>query len=96
MFFRSFEEMMKNIGEEVIKLTNSALKKHEKKELSESQEKLIKSLIVDLSSKNLHDNSVYKLLCNLPKLLFILYYVFPFQIYLFPLFSPPKKSHKIH
>ena len=94
MFFRSFEEMMKNIGEEVIKLTNSALKKHEKKELSESQEKLIKSLIVDLSSKNLHDNSVYKLLCNLPKLLLI-NYVFPFQIFISFIF-PPKKSHKIH
>lgn len=59
---QTFEEMMKNIGEQVIKLTNDALVKHDKKELNEQQVKTIKSLIVDLSSKNLHENSVYKLL----------------------------------
>jgi len=58
----TFEEMMKNIGEQVIKLTNDALIKHDKKELNEQQVKCIKSLIIDLSSKNLHDNSIYKLL----------------------------------
>lgn len=58
----TFEEMMKNIGEQVIKLTNDALVKHGKKALDESQEKCLKSLIIDLSSKNLIENSVYKLL----------------------------------
>ena len=55
---------MKNIGEQVIKLTNDALIKHDKKELNEQQVKCIKSLIIDLSSKNLHDNPIYKLLCK--------------------------------
>lgn len=56
---------MKNIGEQVIKLTNDALTKHGKKPLNESQVDCLKSLIVDMSSKNLMDNSVYKLLCNI-------------------------------
>jgi hypothetical protein len=60
----TFEEMMKNIGEQVIKLTNDALIKHSQKPLAESQEKCLKSLIVDLSTKSLNENSVYKLLCN--------------------------------
>ena len=60
----TFEEMMKNICEQVIKLTNDALVKHAKKALDESQEKCLKSLIIDLSSKNLIENSVYKLLCK--------------------------------
>ena len=60
----TFEDMMKNIGEQVVKLTNDALVKHDKKSLNESQEKCLKSLIVDLSSRNLHENSVYKLLCK--------------------------------
>jgi hypothetical protein len=64
--------MMKNIGEQVIKLTNDALVNHDKKTLSEQQEKCIKSLIVDLSSKNLHDNSIYKLLCTSKPLLNII------------------------
>ena len=55
---------MKNIGEEVIKLTNEALVKHDQKSLDEAKVKVLKSLIVDLSSKNLHENSVYKLLCK--------------------------------
>lgn len=58
----TFEELMKHIGEEVIKLTNESLVKHGKKNLNESQEGCLKSLIVDLSSKSLHENSVYKLL----------------------------------
>ncbi len=61
---QSFEEMMKGIGEEVIKLTNEALVKHGRGEMSEAQVKTVKGLIVDLSSKNLHENSVYKLLCK--------------------------------
>ena len=60
----TFEDMMKNIGEQVVKLTNDALVKHDKKSLNESQEKCLKTLIVDLSSRNLQENSVYKLLCN--------------------------------
>ena len=60
----TFEDMMKNIGEQVVKLTNDALVKHDKTSLNESQEKCLKSLIVDLSSKNLHENSVYKILCK--------------------------------
>lgn len=56
--------MMKNIGEQVIKLTNDALIKHDKKELNETQVTTIKGLIVDLSSKNLLENTVYKLLCK--------------------------------
>lgn len=56
--------MMKNIGEQVIKLTNDALVKHDKKELNETQVTTIKGLIVDLSSKNLLENTVYKLLCK--------------------------------
>lgn len=59
---QTFEEMMKNIGEQVIKLTNEALVKHDKKELNDQQVNTIKTLIVDLSSKNLHDNTIYKLL----------------------------------
>lgn len=59
---QTFEEMMKNIGEQVIKLTNEALVQHDKNALNETQVKTIKSLIVDLSSKNLHENTVYKLL----------------------------------
>lgn len=58
----SFEEMMKNIGEQVIKLTNDALVKHDKNALNEAQVKTIKTLIVDLSSKNLQDNTIYRLL----------------------------------
>jgi hypothetical protein len=58
----TFEEMMKSIGEEVLKLTNEALVKHDKSKLNESQDKCLKSLIVDLSSKNLHENSVFKIL----------------------------------
>lgn len=58
----TFEEMMKNIGEQVIKLTNDALVKHDKKSLDEAQVKTIKTLIVDLSSKNLQENTIYKLL----------------------------------
>ena len=57
--------MMKNIGEQVIKLTNEALVKHDKKELNDQQVNTIKTLIVDLSSKNLHDNTIYKLLCKI-------------------------------
>ena len=60
----TFEEMMKNIGEQVIKLTNDAMIKHSQRPLVESQEKCLKSLIVDLSTKSLNENSVYKLLCN--------------------------------
>jgi hypothetical protein len=56
--------MMTNIGEQVIKLTNDALVKHDKKTLSESQDKCIKTLIINLSAKKLHENSVYKLLCK--------------------------------
>jgi hypothetical protein len=59
--------MMLNIGEQVLKLTNEALVKHDKKPLNEQQEKCIKSLIVDLSSKSLHENSVYKLLCKITR-----------------------------
>lgn len=59
---QSFEEMMKNIGEQVIKLTNDALVKHDKKKLNETQVTTIKGLIIDLSSKNLLENTVYKLL----------------------------------
>lgn len=58
----TFEEMMKNIGEQVIKLINEALIKIGKNELSEANKNCIKTLIVDLSSKNLLENSVYKLL----------------------------------
>ena len=61
---RSFEELMKSVGEQVIKLTNEALAKHGMTVLSEAQENTLKSLIVDLSSKNLHENSVYKVLCK--------------------------------
>lgn len=61
----TFEEMMKNIGEQVIKLTNDALVKHGKSQLNEESSNCLKNLIVDLSSKNLHENSVYKLLCKL-------------------------------
>lgn len=64
----TFEDMMKNIGEQVIKLTNDALVKHDKNQLNEASSNCIKSLIVDLSSKNLHENSVYKLLCKYFKL----------------------------
>ena len=63
----TFEEMMKNIGEQVVKLTNDSLVKHDKNKLNESQEKCLKTLIVDLSSKNLHENSVFKILCKFPK-----------------------------
>lgn len=56
--------MMKNIGEQVIKLTNNALVKIGKSELNEASSNSIKSLIVDLSSKNLQENTVYKLLCK--------------------------------
>jgi hypothetical protein len=55
---------MKNIGEQVIKLTNDALVKHGKQVMNDSQVECLKSLIVDMSSKNLHENSVYKLLCE--------------------------------
>ena len=58
---------MTNIGQQVIKLTNDALNKHNQRSLTESQEKCIKTLIVDLSSKNLNENSMYKLLCKYPK-----------------------------
>ncbi|CAF0978396.1 unnamed protein product [Brachionus calyciflorus] len=58
----TFEEMMKNIGEQVIKLTNDALVKHGKSQLNEDSSNCLKNLIVDLSTKNLHENSVYKLL----------------------------------
>lgn len=61
----TFEEMMKNIGEQVIKLTNDALVKHGKSQLNEESSNCLKNLIVDLSTKNLHENSVYKLLCKL-------------------------------
>lgn len=61
--------MMKNIGEQVIKLINEALVKIDKKELSEANKNCIKTLIVDLSSKNLLENSVYKLLCKFYSLL---------------------------
>ena len=61
---------MKNIGEEVIKLTNEALVKHDQKSLDDAKVKVLKSLIVDLSSKNLHENSVYKLLCKRPRVAF--------------------------
>ncbi len=63
--YRTFEEMMKNIGEQVIKLINEALLKIGKSELNEANKNCIKTLIVDLSSKNLLENSVYKLLCKL-------------------------------
>ena len=56
--------MMKNIGEQVIKLTNDALVKHDKKPLNDSQTDCLKTLIIEMSSKNLHENSVYKLLCK--------------------------------
>ncbi len=56
--------MMKRISEEVCKLINDVFEKSNKKKLNESQESLLKSLIVDISSKNLLENSVYKLLCN--------------------------------
>jgi hypothetical protein len=56
--------MMKNIGEEVIKLTNEALVDINKSLLDKTQEKCIKSLIIDLSSKPLSENTVYKLLCK--------------------------------
>lgn len=58
----TFEEMMKHIGEQVIKETNEALVKHGKSKLSESSETTLKHLIVDLSSKRLLENTVYKLL----------------------------------
>jgi hypothetical protein len=61
---QSFEDLMKSIGEQVIKLTNDALVKHGKRTMNESQVDCLKALIVDMSSKNLHDNSVYKLLCE--------------------------------
>ena len=67
--------MMKNIGEQVIKLTNDSLTKHSQKVLGESQEKCLKSLIIDLSSKTLHENSVYKLLCKL-NIFFVMLYNF--------------------
>lgn len=60
----TFEELMQSIGSEAIKLTNDALNKIDRRPLDENQEKLIKTLIVDLSSKNLHENSVYRLLCE--------------------------------
>lgn len=56
--------MMKNIGEEAIKLTNESLSKLNRNSLDKTQEKCIKSLIIDLSSKPLLENSVYKLLCE--------------------------------
>lgn len=70
--------MMKNIGEQVIKLTNDSLTKHSQKVLGESQEKCLKSLIIDLSSKTLHENSVYKLLCkfNIFLLCYIIFLIF--------------------
>jgi hypothetical protein len=78
---RTFEEMMKNIGEQVIKLTNDSLTKHSQKVLGESQEKCLKSLIIDLSSKTLHENSVYKLLCkfNIFLLCYIIFLIFFFN-----------------
>ena len=60
----SFEDMMKNIGEQVIKLTNDALVKHGKSQLNEESSNCLKNLIIDLSTKNLHENSVYKILCK--------------------------------
>ncbi len=62
---RTFEELMKSIGEEVIKLTNEALVTLNKNVMDKTQEKCIKSLIVDLSSKPLNENTVYRLLCKL-------------------------------
>jgi len=53
---------MKNISEQVIKVTNEYLSKHDKKQLSESVENCLKTLILDFSSKTLNENSVYKLL----------------------------------
>jgi hypothetical protein len=60
---------MKNIGEQVIKLINDSLTKIGKSELNEANTKCIKTLIIDLSSKNLLENSVYKLLCKFLELL---------------------------
>jgi len=58
----TFEDMMKNIGEQVIKLINEALVKIGRSELNDANKECIKKLIVDLSSKPLLENSVYKLL----------------------------------
>lgn len=55
---------MKSIGEEVIKLTNEALVTLNKNMLDKTQEKCIKSLIIDLSSKPLNENNVYRILCK--------------------------------
>lgn len=57
--------MMKNIGEQVIKLINEALVKIGRSELNDANKECIKKLIVDLSSKPLLENSVYKLLCKI-------------------------------
>lgn len=79
----TFEEMMKNIGEQVIKLTNDALVKHGKSQLNEASSNCIKTLIVDLSSKNLHENSVYKLLCEFKEFYYIkLFYGFLLKLFL--------------
>jgi hypothetical protein len=56
--------MMKNIAEEANKLTNQTLVVLNKKPLDEDKQKFLKDLIVALSAKNIHENSVYKLLCE--------------------------------
>ena len=75
---------MKSIGEEVIKLTNEALVKLNRNVLDKTQEKCIKSLIVDLSSKPLNENTVYRLLCKLFKRKF-----YELLIYFVLIFSQP-------
>jgi hypothetical protein len=82
----TFEEMMKNIGEQVIKLTNDALVRIGKSELSEANSNTIKTLIIDLSSKNLQENSVYKLLCKRKTLREI--YCHHFHSFIFNFFFP--------
>ncbi len=57
--------MMKNIAEEANKLTNETLVVLNKKPMDQDQQKILKDIIIGLSAKNIHENSVYKLLCKL-------------------------------
>lgn len=59
---KTFEELMKHIADQIIKITNEYMAKNDKKRLNESQEIGLRALIVDIASKDILENSVYKLL----------------------------------
>ncbi len=55
---------MKSISEEVVKLTNESLVTLNRKPLDDEKQQQLRDIIIGLSAKNLHENVVYKLLCE--------------------------------